>query len=264
MRSVSSTLLILACAFTGFASEIRQFSVPTLERLGNELSHRDEISARAEDAVLAEHPEFKSVTPQWWISDPHKDGDIVYLIDARGSEPTLAYKVIFGREKAPTITDMRGQPLPPQIALRYKALQTGIKAVSGKLFTPLTNFEVLNDPDKSGFVVYALAVSDDRNEILTGGHYRITVSADGSIAERVDLLSQLIRSKPDSGHEAVGIGASQLSSDVPVETWLYSSYLYHMPMAVATRNGSTWMIANGKIHKFTKAEVDAMQKEKRK
>jgi hypothetical protein len=89
------------------------------------------------------------------------------------------------------------------------------------------------------------------------------VTADGLRVERVDLLSGLIRAKADPGNEAVGIGASQLSSNIPVETWIYSSYLYHMPMYVATKNGSTWRIVNGKIHKFTKEEIETMEKEKR-
>jgi hypothetical protein len=126
------------------------------------------------------------------------------------------------------------------------------------------NFEVLDDPDGSGFLVYALATRSSADEILTGGHCRITVTADGSRAERVDLLSGLIRTKADPGNKTVGIGASQLSSNVPVETWLYSSYLYHMPMYVATKDGSTWRIVNRKIHKFTNAEITTMEKEKKK
>ena len=50
------------------AMEIREFSVATLERLGNELSQRDSIAARAADLVAAEHPEFKKVA-RGWITD---------------------------------------------------------------------------------------------------------------------------------------------------------------------------------------------------
>jgi hypothetical protein len=168
--------------------------------------------------------------------------------------------VVFSRSGHPEIEDHRSEALPQQIALRYKARQTALAALKGKLFDVAYNVEVLNDPDENGFLVYALASTNKKGEILTGGHYRVTVSADAATAERVDLLSQLIRQpKADRGHEIVAVASVQLASNIPVETWLYSSYLYHLPMFVATKDGSTWRIANGKIHKFTKIEIDAME-----
>jgi hypothetical protein len=58
--------------------------------------------------------------------------------------------------------------------------------------------------------------------------------------------------------------SSQLVSNTPVETFIYTSNLYRLPMYVATKDGSTWRIVNGKIHKFTKAEIAEMDKEKQK
>jgi hypothetical protein len=85
--------------------------------------------------------------------------------------------------------------------------------------------------------------------VTTGGHYRVTVSADGIVAKRVDLLSQLIHSaKPDPGNLLAGISASQIAGKLPLETWIYSSYVYHVPMFVAVvADGSIWGVANGRI-----------------
>jgi hypothetical protein len=77
--SALATASLIVAAST-FASEIREFDLPTLEKLGNELSHRDEIAAKASDLVWAQHPEFKKVSPQGWISDLHGDRDDVYLL----------------------------------------------------------------------------------------------------------------------------------------------------------------------------------------
>ena len=146
------------------------------------------------------------------------------------------------------IEDRRGQALPKNIALRYKARATAAAAVRDKLFDADYNFEVLDDPDGDGFLVYALAATRTNDEILTGGHYRVTVSADGLKAERVDLLSQLIRQEKHNGDkQTVAVSATQLSSNVPVETWLYSSHLYEMPMYVGCKDGSIWAIVNGRI-----------------
>jgi len=250
-----------------FAGEIREFNVPTLERLGNELSHRDGIAARAADLAVARNPEWKKVSPQYWITDLGKESDSVYLIDARKIEPAVAYQVISPKSGSPNILDAHHQPLPPEIALRYKALQTARKAALPTLnvaYGPHFNYEVLNDPDGSGFLVYALAAFTKKNVIYTGGDVRVTVSADGAKAERIDQLSHgIIEQKSDPGHEVVALAVAQaVETRYPVETWLYSSQLYHLPIYVATNDGASWRIVNRKIHKFTQAELKEAEKKK--
>jgi hypothetical protein len=270
MRIVAAVILSVISISSAVASEIREFDIPTLERLGNELSHRDDIASRAADLTAERYPEWTKVTPQWWISDLRTDADTVYLIAGTKSGPAPAYKVLFPKDGSPAVQDIHGQSLSPEIALRYKALQTGIKAVKGKLFdVPGYNFEILNDPDGRGFLVYALAVTNKSDEQIIGGHYRITVSADGSKAERIDSLSSgPMKSKADPGHKAVGIGAMQLVSKIPVETFIYSSYLYKMPIGVATDEKTVWTVVNGKITKMDpnivkEAEVESKKHSKK-
>lgn len=252
MRIVPLIAAILFFSATAFAAEIREFSLPTLERLGNELAHRDEIAARAADLVLERFPAWKKITPQWWITILHKDGDAVYLIDASKSEPALAYKVLFPGSGSPGITDVHGQLFPPETALRYKALQAGMKAARPKLnsaYGARYNFEVVNDPDGSGFLVYALAAFTVKDPIHTGGHVRITVSGDGAKVKRIDQLSHgIIEQKADRGTEMVAVSTAQaVDTKYPVEAWLYTSHLYHLPMYVAANNGSIWACVNGRI-----------------
>jgi hypothetical protein len=123
------------------------------------------------------------------------------------------------------------------------------------------NVEVLNDPDGSGFLVYALAAFTKRDAVYTGGHFRITVFADGAKVDRIDDLSRgIIRSKADPGHEMVGMGTAQaVDTKYPVETWLYSSHLYRLPIGVATRDGTVWIVVNGKIAKVDKKTVEEAQ-----
>jgi hypothetical protein len=263
VRPIALLLFVFAAEAWG---DIRQFDIPTLERLDNELAHRDEIAARASDAVLDTQPAARALKLRGWISELSKSGDKVHLITLTPSGPVLAYTVTFSHGK-PVVQDRRGQPMPVAIALRHKAMETALAALRGKLYSePNYNYEVLNDPDGSGFLVYALAATTKKNVSMTGGHFRVTVSADGSKAERTDLLSALVV-LPDRPKDAKMIVSTQLTSELPAETWLYTSHLYHLPVALGTRNRGPWhywFIANGKIRKFTEAEAAAVREAEKK
>lgn len=259
MRVFLIITLCLAWAISAVGSEIREFSLPIIEKLGRELSRRDSIAARAVDFVAVSQPVAKSLKRRGWITDLRPGGDAVYIITETAAGPCVAYEVIFQGSKTPEVQDKRGQPLPPKVALRYKALETALAALQGKFFDINYNFEVLDDPDGSGFLVYALAATNKKGEFPTGGHYRVTVSSDGSRVERVDLPSQFIMQREKSGVELAGISATQVASNIPAETWIYSSTLYHVPIMIGTMDGSTWLINKGRIHKFTKAEIKELE-----
>ena len=142
---------------------------------------------------------------------------------------------------------------------RKRARQTAIAALRGKLFDSRYDYVVLNDPDGSGFLVYGLASTVVKVALQTGGHYRVTVSADGGTAERIDLLSAFIRLKLERGENVRIIVSTQHSSSLPAETWLYTSYINHVPVYLGTKDKTFWTIENGKIHKLTKAEMDAAE-----
>ena len=197
MRFVPLVLSILFASSSVFATEIREFDLKTVERLGNELVRTTQ-------------------RPDRGATDP----------------------------------------------VRNRARQTAKAALKNRLFDATYDAVVLNDPDGKGFLVYALALADTRRMIQTGGHYRVTVSADGGTVERIDLLAGFTQQKLEK--EILIIVSTQHSSNLPAETWLYTSHVYRVPVYLATKDGAFWTIANGKIHKLSKAEMDATEsKQKR-
>src|ERR1700730_6944495 len=153
--------------------------------------------------------------------------------------------------------------------VRKRAKQTAMQAVLPRLneaYGPKYNFEVLNDPDGNGFLVYALATFRDRSAIYLGGHFRITVSADGAKAERIDDLARgIIRNRAPADATPVGVGTAQaVDSKYPVETVIYESNLYQIPIGVGTRDGTIWLVANGKIEKMDRKLKEAQAKAQKK
>ena len=188
MRLVPLTLSILCFAVPAFGSEIREFDLKTIERLGNELT-----------------------------------------------------RVSQTRDRGATT------------AVRKRAKQTAIAALQGKLFNIHYDYLVLDDPDGSGFLVYALGRGPKAGDVVVCGHFRVTVSADGDKAERVDALSQglMIENKnvnhSPPGYHDVGIVIAQRVSNKPVETFVYANLLLKKDLFISGPDRRVWLIENGKI-----------------
>jgi hypothetical protein len=148
---------------------------------------------------------------------------------------------------------------------KKRAKETAVAALRDRLYDQVRyDYVVLGDPTGKGLLVYALAIAKRKGDIFIGGHFRVAVSADGASLTRVDLLSQLIKQPQEKGKEIAAIVASQIEAIRPVETWIYSSELYHLPFYVVTADGSLWGIANGRIvradEKGPKNHLDIMNK----
>jgi hypothetical protein len=188
MRFVPFIIAILFAPLSASAGEIREFSVPTLERLGNELTR-------------------VSQSPDRGASD----------------------------------------------AARKRARETAAAALRGKLFDTRYDYVVLRDPDGKRLLVYALAVAPASDQVVMSGHFRVTVSADGTNAERIDALSKsLVLSGPmksisPKGGDAVALWMIQIVSNTPVETLIYTSNLAKKPIYVGTPDGKMWQVGEGKM-----------------
>src|SRR5438874_7777156 len=56
--------------------------------------------------------------------------------------------------------------------VRNRAKQTAMAALKGKLFNIHYDYVVLNDPDGSGFLVYALGKGLKPGDVVVCGHFR--------------------------------------------------------------------------------------------
>src|ERR1700722_8879481 len=141
--------------------------------------------------------------------------------------------------------------------VRKRARETAIAVLQGKLFNlryvasqgKFLNvhyvFVVLDDPDRSGFLVYALGQGARPSDTVVHGHFRVTVSADGSKAERVDALAHSVfvdtkESPVVANYKKFAFAMAQPLGTRPVETLVYASNHMKMPISVATPNGKIW------------------------
>jgi len=182
MRFVPLLLATLVFSASASAGQIREFSIPTLERLGNELTRA-------------------SQSPNRGASDP----------------------------------------------ARKQARETAAAALKGKLFNASYDYVVLSDPDGKRLLVYAIATTPKSDQVVMAGHFRATVSSDGTRAERVDALSKSLAHSGEIRADTAALFLIQLVSNNPVETLIYTSNLTKKPIYVRTPDGKTWIVGEGKM-----------------
>ena len=257
MRSLLLALFLSGAFVASYGADepkIRAFDIKTIESLGKELYQRDLLAAKGGDLLFEKRPEARTVPLRGWITEITKDVSNVYMIQETDAGLSLAYVVAFPEKGEPSVEDKRGAEIPKAILTRYQARKTGIAAIH-KFFKRTYNFEVLDDPDGSGFLVYALASTTDANEIVVGGHFRVSVSANGEKAKQVDALSNSLlilqkapRDQPKDS-KTVGYAMSHLVSSTPVETHVFVSLANDIPLFVATPDKIVWKVESGSIKK---------------
>lgn len=137
--------------------------------------------------------------------------------------------------------------------VRKRARQTAINALKGRLFDVHYDYVVLDDPAGSGFLVYALGSTRKSGQFVLAAHVRVSVSADGASAKRIDPLSRslLVQDENHTGlpkdSHLTGMYYNQIVSNKPVETLIYTSNLAKKPIFVGTPNGKMWEVAEGRM-----------------
>jgi hypothetical protein len=173
-------------------------------------------------------------------------------IERLGNELT---RVSETRDKGATTPIRKRAQQTAKAALRGKLFELRYETQPGKWLDIHYDYVVLDDPDGSGFLVYALGKGGRPSDTVVHGHFRVTVSADGGKAERVDALAHSIFvDTPESpvvgNYKKVAFSMNQPLGTRPVETLVYASNHMKMPIAVAISPPvQVWFIDNGKITK---------------
>lgn len=248
---------------------IREFDLATLGRLGRELYRQDQIAWHGTDAV------FEKVGQATMTAE----GCCGWLVDTTGAEPLLrfvrnagkgeeaAYDVRFPKDGKPAVSTPEHRELTVHQQASRRAFATATKDF-GAQELPLCrcrgsyNFVVLDDPVRPGFLVYLLRPKDTNDAIPIGGHYRISVSADGATVTQIDRLWRSCltmdrrQSVPADG-KMVALGMNHIVSATPLETHVFLSLQDQLPFFVVTKDGKAWTVADGEI-KLTEGKLDSV------
>ena len=234
-------------------SKIRQFDIPTLEKLGRDMYAQDQAGWHATDALhnIRSRDELRKENVRGWIVVNRPQGPLVRFIRMGDAGPEAAYD----------ISDLRGRPVVSVPADRQ--LTDEEKAIFAARSHAIASIEagcaenyntvVLKDPEGDGWLAWALASTTKPDTVVTLGHRRLTVSADGSKVLRMDALSLscgTMSVKDEDGNITKAVMMTQLVARLPVETYVFLSLQHPLPFLVMTAKDTVWMVHKGSISKF--------------
>jgi hypothetical protein len=225
---------------------IREFDIPTLERLAHDMYVQDKFAWLASD-VLAAHLDEKERATQGskgWITGLRDGQQIVRFVRVSDRGPEALYDVVFAEGANPTLSSPTDRTLSPEEIAQYRARTLALTNIPRRC-SDRYNSVALKDPSSDGWLVWAMAASLDPKAMLIGGHYRFTISPDGQTVRARDALS--VSCMTITNENQAGEMMNHLVSLTPVETHAFASLTYGRTFHVGTEDGRAWRVDAGRI-----------------
>jgi len=219
------------------------------EMVGISIATCDLLAEQAHDLLQARLGAGGDPRALGWLVYPDQDDRwlVVFVGRLRGVAVAL-HEVRIGRQSpAGELTAVEPpRPLTPEYAAMFRARQTAARAAHRRC-TADVNPVVLPAPRAlgvDGWLVYLLAAVKS-SEVVLAGHDRVLVSRDGGRILSYGELSSTCLRAPAPGSGAT-LGVSHSIGSQPIETHVYTSLRYRVPLQVTTGKGR-WIIRGRKI-----------------
>ncbi len=215
---------------------VAEWPLSKISAMGAAIYRQDVAAWVSTDALLAH---LAGAPPPegmagWIVVDEGEDQRVRY-IRRDGVTLRAAFDVVVrdGRAGAVELVDAE---LSESERSRFVARQTAIENIGRLRCSQRLNTVVLDDPDSDNWLVWLLTSTNDADVVPMGGHYRFTISADGTTVLQRDQLSNgcLPMEKPDPSpdRQTAALVVSQIVSQTPVETHVFLSLQNRMPIYV--------------------------------
>jgi hypothetical protein len=214
--------------------------VSRAQRLGQALFEHDSVGARATDAV---YRKVHTLDPRvhGWLTLKSGDSWVVPFLSSEGGATSALYRVKFDSfsDAAPKVEVLDAPaPVDETTARMFTARETAMRQDFQRCSK---NYNTVVVPaaelGKDGWVVYLLAATTETGVIVSGGHHRFVVSADGrSVVDRFQFTNACLTipsPKLAEGERVAGSMVTHLTSEAPTEVHVFLSLLHHVPFYVA-------------------------------
>ena len=254
MQSVLVLSLLLSTFLSASAQSqgtIREFPPETVAMLGQQIHRHDNAAWRATDLLFAQGLDLAEYESLGWVSTEEQDGILVTFVGEVDGDLVAIFDIRPDAQANERFRIVSGRPLTSGERARFAAIST---AASQSLEGCSENYNtvVLKDPEADAWLVYLLAATTEPDVIVVGGHYRMTVSGDGSTLLRTDKLFRSclrLPSRPQDlpqGTTPVALYMTHVVSESPVEPHVFLNLQFDVDFMIETPlNGATWFVSEG-------------------
>jgi hypothetical protein len=246
-------LALLASAQSSPPSQDAQLS--SLGSLGTVVFALDRAAWVATDALTAKMPR-DTRTSGGWIIERAPDNLLVVTFFMGEGDAARAFFVADVRTGVLEQSRRLEQPVPltPAQSKLARARQVAIADAEARGYRPCTsspfNSVVVptSDPN-SPTLVYLLSAQTTNGTYPIGGHFRIVVSADGTVLSSRPFSRACLNLSPPSrvnGQKPAGMFVNHVLDATPTETHVFTSLAAGMPLFVGA-GGKVWVVDGRKI-----------------
>ncbi|MES2625439.1 MAG: hypothetical protein V4628_09180 [Pseudomonadota bacterium] len=208
------------------------------ESKGYDLFIHDFLAANATNIVSVER--LQNSDARGWIVVADGDNWKVRFVGDCDESVCSSFDVAFNlEEQSSRLTEFEvPEIIPDEQLAQWKARQLALESDVQRC-SETYNTVVLEGLDGAEPVweVYLLAATRDPNIVVLGGHHRITISADGSRIIKSEPLTKSCLQAARST-DAAALMVTNVIGQAPLETHVFSSLLYRMPLYVLTDAGT--------------------------
>ncbi len=206
---------------------------------GRALSVLDQSFRMATTDARARIPAADAEAIAGWIAQPEGNGVAVTYYVRDGEHYAAIYRgtVMGGRVNSPQVFAAANRPRLEGVAARMAAARTIAEATEHQACGPDFNTFVLPPAEDEPVIVYRLSPRMAASRVPGGGHFRITVGADGAVSEDVALGSatcaDLTLSAAAAGQRNAPLQVNAAGMPLPNELHVFLSLWTQRPLAVA-------------------------------
>jgi hypothetical protein len=257
MRTLLTFLLTFfpALVLPQDSTAIREFDLRTVSKLGRDIYRIDQHAARATDILFEQGLELQRYPIRGWVVTEDKDGVLVTFVGEYENEMRGVFEIRPESMASNRFRNVEGRDLTSEESSRFNARQIAAEAVTEPC-SEKYNTVVIPDPEDELWLVYLLAATTEPDLILAGGHYRYTVSQDGTTLLQSDRLSNSCLALDKSGTDTPAGAVTVMKflthkvSSTPIETHVFLSLLHEMEFAVITPDKVIWQVSGDQVSRL--------------
>jgi len=237
-----------------------QSAVAQAELRGQELYRYDQAAWHATDALAAKVDLSSIENPRGYVVVPGETEGVletIFVVERAGELREFAHFSV--RQSEVVAGDLVEGELPalsPLAERMFKAREPALAAMVAEGYSLCSRSSpntLTLPPDESGNVsFYLLTSTQDNGNYPIGGHYRVDIAPDASVAAKRRYMNTCFNlpTAPQIGPEGNEghAGVSYLFGDAPSEIHVFASFQFQTGFMVNTESSrKLWLIKDGRI-----------------